>query len=121
MQGVSTSPAGNDVIMGSAYQEAAYLFTRSGSTWNQQSRLIASHAGADNEFGYGVALSADGSVAAVGNAHEGAAYVFTRSGSTWSHHEVITAGEGAASVPSLWQASHQPQSNLTRGMELKAP
>ena len=38
---------------------AAYVFTRSGTSWTQQAELTASDAAADDEFGCSVALSGD--------------------------------------------------------------
>ncbi len=80
---------------------AAWVFTRSGSTWEQQGpKLTAGEPseGGDEEecieeaaecgFGRSVALSADGDTALIGapraNEQRGAAWVFTRSGSAWS-------------------------------------
>jgi hypothetical protein len=77
---------------------AAYVFTRSGSTWTQQAKLTAAHGAAGDSFGYSVALS--GTTAVVGaigsNSFTGAAYVFTGSGSTWSQQAELTAVGGAA-------------------------
>jgi hypothetical protein len=67
---------------------AAWVFTRSGSTWAQQgSKLTASDETGPGEFGGSVALSSDGSTALIGGSVDnnlGAAWVFTRSGSTWT-------------------------------------
>lgn len=62
---------------------AAYVFTRSGSSWSQQAYLKASDAGAYDGFGWATAIAADTVV--VGP------YVFTRSGSTWSEQAKLTA------------------------------
>ncbi|HWO26070.1 MAG TPA: DUF4215 domain-containing protein [Kofleriaceae bacterium] len=80
---------------------AAYVFTRSGTTWSQQAYVKASNTGTGDNFGYRVALSGDGSTLAVGARLEdgaanatpdsGAAYVFTRSGATWSQQAYVTA------------------------------
>jgi len=85
---------------------AAYVFSRSGSTWSQQAYLKAANAGANFLFGYSVAFSGDGSTIAVGSFDEGgssreingpydrraagtgAVYVFTRSG----RRELVAAG-----------------------------
>jgi len=78
---------------------AAYVFTRSGSTWSFQSRLKAPNAGEQDFFGVAVALSADflvvsatgedndsGSVQSDNNNgfNEGAVYVFEPSGMSWT-------------------------------------
>ena len=61
---------------------AAYVFTRSGSTWSQRAELTAADGAAGDGFGYAVALS--GSTAVVGAPYKSAAYVFTGSGGTWT-------------------------------------
>ena len=45
---------------------AAYFFTRTGTTWSQQSYIKASNADAFDEFGSSVAMSGDGRTVAVG-------------------------------------------------------
>ncbi|MCA8943679.1 MAG: FG-GAP repeat protein, partial [Planctomycetes bacterium] len=79
---------------------AAYVFSRSGSTWSQQAYLKASNPDASDEFGTSVGVTGDSVVvgapfeesAATGvNGDQsddslsatGAAYVFTRSGPSW--------------------------------------
>jgi hypothetical protein len=67
---------------------AAWVFTRSGSTWTQQgAKLTGGEELGAGEFGWGVALSADGATALIGGRGDdggaGAVWVFTRSGSTW--------------------------------------
>jgi hypothetical protein len=84
-------------------QGSAYVFTRSGGTWMQQSKLTAGDGAVDDEFGWSVAL--DGDTALVGahytdtvgaNSDQGSAYVFTRSGTTWTPAEEADGGDGAA-------------------------
>ncbi|MBA1331429.1 hypothetical protein QQ73_09795, partial [Candidatus Endoriftia persephone str. Guaymas] len=45
---------------------AAYLFTRSGTTWSQQTKLKAGTPTANDGFGFSIAVSGDGSTLAVG-------------------------------------------------------
>jgi len=85
---------GNEVLSGSAY-----VFTRTGTTWTQQQKLIASDGIAFNEFGCSVSLSGD--TALIG-AREwssapgfGSAYVFTRTGTTWTQQQKLIASDGA--------------------------
>ena len=68
---------------------SAYVFVRSGTTWSEQAKLIASDAAVLDWFGSEVALSGD--TALVGamwdddaGTESGSAYVFVRSGTTWS-------------------------------------
>ncbi|NJO65660.1 MAG: hypothetical protein HC836_48565, partial [Richelia sp. RM2_1_2] len=79
---VSISSDGNTAIVG-AYSDnnsggtdagSAYVFTRSGGVWTQQTRLQASDAAASDLFGYSVNISSDGNTAIVG------AYSDTNSG-----------------------------------------
>jgi hypothetical protein len=62
---------------------AAYIFTRSGTTWTQQKKIQASDKQGDDEFGRSVAISGDGNTAIAGAAKEdtggtdaGAAYIY---------------------------------------------
>ena len=97
---VALSEDGNTAIVGmnkASTNGAAYIYTRSGSTWSQQQVLGPS----DNEdnFGYSVDISGDGNTVIVGATGPGdyqtpgAAYIFTRSGSTWSHQQKIVGSD----------------------------
>ena len=100
-QSVSISSDGSTAIVGawgkSSYTGAAYIFTRSGSTWTQQQKLTASNAAGGDYFGGSVSLTSDGSTALIGAAYKssltGAAYVFTRSGSTWTQQAWLVASD----------------------------
>jgi hypothetical protein len=80
------------VLRGGAHENslgAAWVFTRSGSTWTQQGeKLTGTNEIGEGDFGWSVALSGDGNTALIGglsdNDYVGAAWVFTRSGSTWT-------------------------------------
>ena len=79
---------------------AAWVFTRSGTTWTQQGpKLVGTGAAGDADQGVSVALSGDGNTALVGgagdNGSEGAAWVFTRSGTTWTQQGSKLVGTGA--------------------------
>src|SRR6056300_425439 len=80
---------------------AAYIFSRSGSTWTFQSKITAPDAGLNHGFGWSVSISSDGSYAiatATGNdAYRGSGYIYVRSGSTWTFQSKITAPERAPS------------------------
>ena len=79
------------------YAGAAYVWTRSGTSWSFQTVIHASDKNTNDFFGTFAALSADATVAAIGaqssGGHGGAAYIFTRSGSTWSQQAKITASD----------------------------
>jgi hypothetical protein len=111
---VSISEDGNTAILGAYLGSAsvgadnfigtAYVFTRSGTTWTQQAKLMASDAVFGDNFGVSVAISADGNTALIGAANEdtspntnnGAAYVFTRSGTTWTQQVKLVASDAAS-------------------------
>jgi hypothetical protein len=105
-QSVALSADGNTAIIGgpadSSNTGAAWIFTRSGSTWTQQgSKLVGTGVIGSNGSGQGssVSLSADGNTAIVGgdgdNLNAGAAWVFTRSGTTWTQQGSKLVGTGA--------------------------
>ena len=62
---------------------SAYIFTRSGSTWTQQAKIVASDGANNDYFGYSVSISSDGKTAIVGaygdddrGTDAGSAYIF---------------------------------------------
>jgi hypothetical protein len=89
---------------------AAYIFTRSGTTWTQQQKIQASDKQGNDEFGKSVAISGDGNTAIVGALEDtggdgdaGAAYIFTRSGTTWTQQQKIQASDkqiASSDIPS---------------------
>jgi hypothetical protein len=89
-------------VVGNDSQGAAYVFTRSGTTWTEQAQLTASDGAAGDLFGIDVALSGDTAVIGaygddvVGNTSQGSAYVFTRWGKNWTQQAQLTASDGAA-------------------------
>ena len=91
------------------YTGAAYVFTRSGTTWTEQAKLNASDLDVYDKFGHSVDINDNGTYIAVGavgasrtssntNSGRGAVYIFTRSGTTWSE-QVILAGNDYVSSP----------------------
>ncbi len=96
---------------------AAYVFTRSGTSWTQQAYVKASNTEADDSFGIGLSLSADGNTLAVGaNAEDsnatgidgnqadnsatssGAVYLLTRTGTAWAHKSYLKASNTRANT-----------------------
>ena len=105
---VSISNDGSTAIVGARLEDpnnqpsagAAYIFTRSGTTWSQQAKILAGDIGQQDQFGTTVSISSDGDTAIVGSpregtggAYAGAAYIFTRSGTTWSQQRKIQASD----------------------------
>jgi len=103
---------------------AAYVFTRSGTTWTQQAYVKPSNTGAGDSFSDSVALSGDGSTLVVGATGEasaatgidgnqadnsapnaGAVYVFKRSGTAWSQHAYVKASNTSANDLFGWSAA----------------
>ena len=102
---VALSADGNTAMVGGPDDNsgagAAWVFTRSGSTWIQQGpKLVGTDASTAAHQGASVALSADGNTALVGGPGDdslmGAAWVFTRSGGAWTQQGPKLAGTGAA-------------------------
>jgi hypothetical protein len=88
---------------GTTDKGAAYVFTRSGSTWSQQAKLVASDGAAGAKFGYSVDFNSDATLAAVGArsatingaSGAGAIYVFSRDGTTWTQVAKLDRGSNA--------------------------
>jgi len=106
--GAATGVDGNEADDSAAGAGAAYVFTRSGSSWSQQAYVKASNTDAGDAFGQSVAVDGDtllvgasleasdatgvdGNEADDSAAGAGAAYVFTRSGSSWSQQAYVKA------------------------------
>jgi cysteine-rich repeat protein len=106
----ATGVNGDQADHSAPWAGAVYVFTRSGTTWQQQAYLKASNTAANGLFGNSAALTADGSTLAVGAIFEssgaigvngdqtdrskpsaGAVYVFTRSGTTWQQQAYLKA------------------------------
>jgi FG-GAP repeat/S-layer homology domain len=98
--GIDGNGASND----SSDSGAAYVFTRSGSTWSQQAYLKAFNTGTGDGFGVSVAVSGDtivvGAYGEDGASNDadssGAAYVFARSAGTWSQQAYLKASNTGA-------------------------
>jgi hypothetical protein len=94
---------------------AAYVFTRTGTTWTPQAYIKASNTAPATFFGVSISLSSDGNTLAVGSEEEGssatgingnqadtsapsagAAYLFTRTLTTWSQDAYIKASNTEA-------------------------
>jgi hypothetical protein len=73
---------------------SAYVFVRTGSTWTQQTKLLASDGAEGDFFGWSVSLCGDNAlVGAFGNDdngyNSGSAYIFTRNDTTWTEHQIL--------------------------------
>jgi hypothetical protein len=90
-QRMTMSRDGSRIIAGSIFKSpggAAYIFSRSGSTWTQEAKVTGdSTSGA--QAGGSVGISNDGLYAIVGALNEAKAWIYSRSGSTWSLQQKI--------------------------------
>ncbi len=86
------------------FSGAAYVFVRSGTTWLEQAKLLASDGAEGARFGWDVAVN--GETAIVGAPYEfyqdnstlppaGSVYVFVRAGTTWSEQAKLTPNDSA--------------------------
>ncbi len=97
----SVSLQNDTTLIGALWAEngtgAAYVFTRSGTTWTQQAKLTTSDGASGDAFGCSVSLDGDSAIIGAQYAHEasGSAYVFTHSGSTWTQQAKLTASNPA--------------------------
>ncbi|MEI9934544.1 MAG: hypothetical protein WDM71_06755 [Ferruginibacter sp.] len=101
-QSVSISSDGNTAIVGgkadNGGQGAAWIYTRSGEVWTQQSKLVGTGNIGGADQGSSVSISSDGNTAIVGgytdNGGQGAVWIFTRSGGVWIQQAKLV-GTGA--------------------------
>lgn len=71
----------NDRIGANSGQGSAYVYTRTGNVWTEQSKLIASDGKADDRLGFSVAISGGVAIVGVtpfGRTERGSAYIFTK-------------------------------------------
>jgi hypothetical protein len=106
---VALSANGNTALVGAPQDNggvgAAWVFTRSGSTWAQQGEKLTGGGEVEKgEFGDSVALSANGNTALIGGPKDqsfvGAAWVFTRTGEKWTQQGSKLLGGEEETSPS---------------------
>jgi uncharacterized protein (TIGR03437 family) len=103
-QTIALASDGNTLVVGRPDDNdsvgAAFVFTRSASSWRQLAKLIGTGAAGVARQGYSVAISGDGSTVMVGGPYDdggaGAAWVFVRSGNNWFQQGSKLVGSGAA-------------------------
>ena len=108
--GWAVALSGSTALVGAPFEDkvfttdqgAAYVFTRSGGSWSQETRLMAGDGAADDRFGNAVALDGDTALVGAyladinGNNNQGAGYIFIRQGGSWSQQEKLMDDGGAA-------------------------
>lgn len=104
--GASVSVAGNTAVVGAdgddelgRFTGAAYVFVRSGDSWAEQDKLLASDGAEFDHFGESVSVDGDTVVVGVEQRDDlgissGAAYVFVRSGDVWTEQAKLMPIEG---------------------------
>jgi hypothetical protein len=121
---VSISSDGSYALVGAKWDDrpgqtpsdnagAAYIFSRSGTSWSFQSKITAPDQVPRDYFGNGVSISGDGSYAIAGAyadvvgpvGSQGSAYIFSRSGTSWSYQTKITAPDPGASDYFGWSVA----------------
>ena len=123
---VALSADGNTAVIGApgdnSGKGAAYIYTRTGSTWTQQGvKLVGTGAVGNAKQGTSVAISADGNTIAVGgiadNSNIGAVWVFVRNGSVWSQQgsKIVGAGSTGASQQGTSVSLSRDGSRLAAG------
>jgi len=106
--GNSVAISGDYAFIGCRYDDddgngsgSVYIFKKDtgAETWTQHSKLKASDASTNAEFGTSVSVSGDYLIsgAARENSYTGSAYIFQRSGTAWTEVKKITASDAAAS------------------------
>jgi hypothetical protein len=104
---VALSSDGDTALVGAGGEDgeqgAAWVFTRSGSSWQRRAKLTGRGERGLGNFGESVALSADGKIALIGCPMEngstlqrvGSAWLFSGSGSSWTRRAKLPAPRGS--------------------------
>jgi hypothetical protein len=105
--GLSVAIEGDTILVGAYGHDtsglttagAAYVFTRSGTTWTQAAKIVSPTPKTQENFGWSVGL--DGGSAVIGAigygaSNQGCAYVFTGAGATWTLQQQIVPTDPAA-------------------------
>ena len=121
---VALSEKGDNALIGgpgdNEYAGAAWVFTRTGTTWTQQgAKLTGKEESGKGFFGWSVALAAkEGNYALIGGPEnkgaKGAAWVFLRSGTTWTYQAKLTGDRRERTRANSARAWRCPQQANTR-------
>jgi hypothetical protein len=111
--GADTGVGADETSNGAIDSGAAYVFFRTGTTWNQEAYIKASNTNTSDAFGWRVAVNGDTLAASAPGEDSqvmtidgdqadnsaltaGAAYVFTRSAGTWTQLDYVKTASVAA-------------------------
>jgi FG-GAP repeat len=94
----------NAVISGNTEAGAVYIFSRSGSVWSQEAKIVDPAVATNNLFGYMADIDGAGSRVAIGSlqgdsasvANSGSVHIFVRTGTTWTLEAKVTASDPVA-------------------------
>jgi hypothetical protein len=101
--GSSIAINGEYVLIGAynddSYRGSAYVFKRSGISWVQEAKLLASDGTVGDAFGISVSLSDNYAVigAYASDSYRGSAYIFKRNNTSWVEEEKLSIQDGAPS------------------------
>ena len=105
--GWSVSLYGDYAVVGAKWHDdngpstgSAYVFKRTGTSWAEEAKLLASDAALIDEFGFSVSLYGDYAVVGAWNDDDngdasGSAYLFKRTGTSWAEEAKLLASDGA--------------------------
>jgi len=105
--GISVDVGGDTIVVGATGDDsggvsagATYVFVRSGSSWTQEAKIVASDASRGDRFGSSVSISGDSVLIGAHSDDDhgfssGSAYVFVRSGGAWHEQAKLTASDSA--------------------------
>ena len=105
--GFSVSISGDYAVIGAPSQDekgsgagAAYVFKRTGTSWAQEDKLLASDGVIDDLFGRSVSIWGDYIVVGAledddNGSSSGSAYVFKRTGTSWAQEDKLLPSDGA--------------------------
>ncbi|WP_437965323.1 FG-GAP repeat protein [Sorangium sp. So ce260] len=104
--GAAVALSGDTALIGAPLSDrpgsesgAAYVFIRAGSTWSEQTKLVASDRMLGERFGTSVAISGDSALVGAmfdddRGPYSGSAYVLIRTGGAWSEQAKLLALDG---------------------------
>ena len=103
--GISVAISGDRALIG-AYSDAdnglfsgsAYIFTRSGDSWTQQTKLLPADGEAEDKFGRSVSVEEDYAVVCAllsddDGPESGSVYIFKQDNNTWTQQAKLTASD----------------------------
>lgn len=106
--GYSVSVSGDAVLVGAPRDDhqavdvgSSWFYTRTGTTWTEQQKLIPTDGATNDKFGYSVAFSGDTVVVGAhsddhaAGINAGSVYVFISSGDAWSEQAKLVASDAA--------------------------